>query len=205
MFATGKKLQKLQEQIDLQRNESSEFRRRYGEDTENLARGLETLRQAVQKHDMAIADMLDTWDEWREQQAEQADSLRDVLSQKTQAEIGVLREREETLLDGLITAYDQLFQLCAAADSSGNEIWRKQLRLAEAKLNEKCLRAGLQVTGLAGESFSYDLHEPLEKLDTALPDQHLTVAEVFSPGYWYHGKLLRKAKVSVYYLKETES
>ena len=220
MAKTGKQLRKLKEllkaqaqqkQGDLQSlkdqaGETGLLLKEQGEETarmlkaqnEELTRTLKGLTQTAGRHDMAIADMLDTWEEWREEQRRQTESLRNSLDQESRQATREMAERQDALKDALVAAVDQLFLLGSAAKNAGQDAWARQLQLAEAEVRAQALKAGLQVIGEPGEVFSYDLHEATEQIHTDQADRHMTIARVFSQGYWLNGRLLRKAKVSVY-------
>ena len=50
----------------------------------------------------------------------------------------------------------------------------------------------------------YDLHEVIEVMDTALPEQDRRIADVYHVGYLYQGKVRTKAKVAVYAFGNTD-
>ena len=203
MFDTGKKIQTLNQSVDTLREQLQAQHQGDAEARQNLLQGLDTLQASVRKHDMAIGDMLDTWEEWREDQAKQTEALTSALHDRLAAEAEALRARESDLVGALIAACDQFFILRLAAESASDKAWQRQLFLAESAVTQKALRTGLQVTGAVGAAFSYDLHEPAEKVETDRPDQHMTIARVFSRGYLFHGRLQRKAQVAVYTLTDT--
>ena len=93
-------------------------------------------------------------------------------------------------------ACDRLIELQAAA--AEDETWSRQIHLMWEKLSEPLMLAGLQRLGQPGEPVSYLLHEPIDTVDTADATLHMRVAKVLSGGYAYQGKVLRKARVTVY-------
>ena len=205
MFDTGKKIQTLNQSVDALREQLQAQHQEDGKTCQNLLQSMDTLQANVRKHDVAIGDMLDTWEEWREDQAKQTEALASALHDRLAAEADALRDRESGLVGALIAACDQFFVLRQAAESASDEAWQRQLFLAESAVTQKALRAGLQVTGATGDAFSYDLHKPAEKVETDRPDQHMTIARVFSRGYLFHGRLQRKAQVAVYALTDAEA
>ena len=197
MFKTGKKLEKLEESIIT-------LAKRQEEQQAAVQQEMNHLGQEFRKHDLAISDMLDTWEEIREAQEEKTEDLQAELLEKTREEAEALREREDALTDALISCFDQIFDLSQAAEASGDGAWIRQLQLSENVMREKSLAAGLVITGNPGELFSYEIHEPVERLETDQADRHMTVARVYHRGYWLQGKMIRKARVAVYMQKEEQ-
>lgn len=212
MFGTGKKLLALQELLEemngrlgAKQDEARALQEKTGEQLERTAETLADMKEQVGAHDMAIADMLDSWDELQEEQRKQVSSLQARLLEQCQKEAEELRNREEVLVEAVAACREQLFHLRKAAEASGDEAWGKQLGLAEGLLREKALKAGLQEVGQVGEAYSFDLHEIVDAADTEDPALDQTIAAVYTPGSWYRGKMLCKAKVSVYRRRETEA
>lgn len=214
VFDTGKKIQALKEALTGQLREQKEaltetLRRQEDarrEETDTRTRqwtdAMDAVRGEIRKHDMAIEDMLDTWEEWRQEQADQAEALQRREAEQAREEAEALRGNQDALLALAETCCDQLFILKQAAAAAGDEAWLRQLALAETRVGEKALRAGFQTVGRTGDPFSYELHEPADVKETVEPERDMTLAGVYSQGYWYQGKPLRKAKVSVYQRKE---
>ncbi len=198
MFETGKRIQQILELMKTQQKESETNQKKRTEQSDRIAQNLMETAQAVQKHDMAIADMLDTWEEWREELSSQWGSMQERQAEQARDEAEAIRKQADAFLGGMITACDQLFLLRKAAENARDIAWSRQIGLAEAEVHAKALQAGLQITGKVGEVFSYDLHEPIERIESDHPEQHMTLAKVYSQGYWIQGRLLRKAQVAVW-------
>lgn len=208
MFGTGKKLDQLQQTVQglINREEQKDKERKEQENVvlQRISGQMENLAEAAGKQETAIEDMLDTWEEWQEKLDAQAGNLQSKLLEKAEKELADKMRQEHILLEMTVSAWDQLFNLKLAARNAGDETWLRQLGLAENGLKEKAMHAGLQQTGRAGERFSYEIHEALERIDTDQPDLDMTVAEVYRPGYWYLGRAVRKAQVAVYRTKTEE-
>lgn len=208
MFDTGKKIDRLQQSLQqwFSREEQKGEGLKAQEDGAflKIAEQMEKLTIAAGEQASSVTDMLDTWEEWQDRQAAQAESLQVRLLEKAEKELAEKAGRENTLLEMAVSAWDQLFTLRLAAWKTGDESWQRQLELAESILKEKAAHAGLQQTGLAGERFSYEIHEATERVDTDQRAADMTIAEVFSPGYWYRGQLLRKSRVAVYRVTQEE-
>ena len=83
--------------------------------------------------------------------------------------------------------------------------WRKQSELMEqesAKLERQCT---FHRIGICGEKADYQCHDILSVYDTGQEERNGTVAQVFSTGYCYQGRILKKAQVAVYRYEETEN
>ena len=208
MFGTGKKLDQLQQTVQglINREEQKDKERKEQENgvLQRIGGQMENLAEAAGKQETAIEDMLDTWEEWQEKLEAQAGNLQGKLLEKAEKELADKMRQEHILLEMTVSAWDQLFNLKLAARNAGDETWLRQLKLAENGLKEKAMHAGLQQTGRAGERFSYEIHEALERIDTDQPDLDMTVAEVYRPGYWYLDRAVRKAQVAVYRTKTEE-
>ena len=197
MFDTGKRVQALQEQAVQMRQESEERLRQ-------MDQRLEELSGSLRKNSLSLEDLLDTLEEWQEEQSKQNASLQESVSRLEKGEAESLRAEKKDLLNLIITCCDQLFVLRQAAADAGSESWARQLLLAENAVREQGLSAGLQIIGEDGDAFSYDLHEPIEKVDTDRPELNMTLARIYQRGYWYRTNLLRKARVAVYTEKGAE-
>ena len=180
MFDTGKRVQALQEQTVQMRQESEERLRQMDQRLEELSGSLQ------------------------EEQSKQTASLQESINRLEKWEAESLQAEKKDLLNLIITCCDQLFVLQQAAADSGSEAWARQLLLAGNAIREQGLSAGLQIIGEVGDAFSYDLHEPIEKVDTDRPELNMTLARIYQRGYWYRTNLLRKARVAVYTEKEAE-
>ncbi|GEM_PF-3978577 len=140
------------------------------------------MQKAIGRHDMAQEEMLDEWDELREQ----------IRSSDRQPEVDALL--------GLCGRYEEGLHLLRQA-FSGNKDWEDQMALLDASLSSARLRAGLVVTGKAGEMVDYDLHEVISVTETDQPEKNGTVETTFAPGYVYQGKVKKKARVGAYRLR----
>lgn len=58
---------------------------------------------------------------------------------------------------------------------------------------------GISVIGELEAEIDYDLYEIIEAVDTKNPEQGKRIAEVYSCGYLYKGKVKKKARVSAYH------
>ena len=163
-------------------------------DTENISARLSELSSAANRHDMAITDMLDTWEEWQESWREENAKLRAALSERADAMESI--RRENTLLEITMACYDQLYALHRAA--AEDRAWERQFKLAEEKLSGKLLLADLQIVEDKDAPVDYDLHEVIGVVETADPKQAMRVADVYACGYAYRGKMVRKAKVTAF-------
>jgi len=192
--------------------------------TNQLSEGFAHLQEAVSRHDLAIEDMLDSWEDWSGKQETLFDQVRNLVSASRDEEQEEACRREEALLRLIIGYQDQLDSLSRAAscfpandqadgvrqeDTDQGTIrpeaaWSRQITLATEKMASSLALAGLQRTGRVGEAFSYDLHEALEVSDTADPALDRRIADVLTCGWIDRGKVFRKARVTVWRLVAEE-
>lgn len=208
MFGLKKEIRQLKEMLQsIMRQSEDEKQKQLKEVSDGLKTmtdGITAVNEAIGKHDMTIEDMLDEWEEIQAANRQEKENLQVRLIEKQKAELDELSGRAKELIEMTVQAWDQVYLLLQAAQKAKDESWIQQLTLAENQIREKALHAGLQRTGTPGEPFSYEMHEPMLRVDTDKPELDMTVAEVYTPGYWYRGKAFRKAKVEVYRLKEEE-
>ena len=165
---------------------------------DKLDRTMSELREAVGKHDLAIADMLDSWDEWRQSREEEDSSLLEAAKEKARQEREESRKRESALVSLAAVCFDQFHMLRRSAEDAGDQIWLRQLELAEEKLSAERLLADFQVIDSVGCEVNYQLYEIAAAVDTEDPNLAMKVADVYTPGCVYRGKVLRKAVAAAY-------
>ncbi len=179
-----------------------ELRSEISADTQSSAdealKRLDGLHDSVGKHDMAIQDMLDSWEEWQ-------DSLKDAMERLIGAaglrrEIDTALERENRLLSAMIAYHDQMYALRRATAGSP---WERQIHMVEEKTAPMRADCGLQVIDAVGESYNYALHDVAGVVEAGTPADNMRIADVYTCGYIYCGKVVRKAGVAVYQYKGT--
>ena len=211
MFDTGKRLTRIEVQLQKLTEQSSREQgdRKHQETAERMLAGLETLRAemseteaAVNRHDRVIEDMLDAWEELREDQREQITQLEKEAREARKLRTAEAQRQADTLIRTVIGLYDQLFALRETAAQTGNEIWRAQIDRMLEQQTEALALSGIQVTGRAGDRFSYELHEAIQTLETDQDDRDYRLAEIIQCGYLYQGKVIRKARAAVWRMRE---
>lgn len=150
----------------------------------------------------------------------QSGSLEDILEElqrqgeETENVTGQLREmkkREEMLVElyCLLSGQKEMIlqQLLAEGvlDAETRAGWQKQSELMERESEQLERQCTFQRIGTCGEKADYQCHEILSVYDTRQEKQNGTVAQVFSTGYCYQGRILKKAQVAVYRYVETEN
>lgn len=173
--------QSLEEKFQALRQELGKSNRQLEEVNQKVGQ----LQLSVQKHDMAIEDLLDEWEEKRSDEA-------DV---KARFQEGTRRENQ--LLKVFEVYQEQFWNLKRFADTADSE-WAEQLSLMEKNLMHCRQLCGISIIGECGVEIDYDLHEAIEVLDTTDPRLNGIVAAVYSSGYLYQGKVKKKARVGVY-------
>lgn len=200
MFIAKKKWDEMREQLSLLNTRVTETGKKIAARTDGWNQKLDDMRSAASKHEMAIEDMLESWEEWQEKLRDQ--EARQAEREKTDA--AAFLRREKALVKLLMDYHDQFFALRRAAEEAGNAAWSRQFSASMDSLSEGLALAGVQMIDQPGAAFSYALHEAIEAVET--PDQALDmrVARVYSCGYVYQGNVLRKAKTAVYRYKEKQ-
>lgn len=197
MFGLGK----IQERLERLEASLLSVERESRESAETLSARMSDLRGAANQHDMAIEDMLDTWEEWREETR----ATRSDISARYQEEARESARKENALLEALIEFHDQFYALERAAEQAGDRIWKRQLDLAEEKMAGKYALADLQVIHAKDAPVNYDLHEVVSVEPTENRAQAMRVADTYLCGYVYRGKVIRKAKVAAFQWTGQES
>ncbi len=205
MFGFRKLLRQITERLERIEASLETWYQAGAHNTDVLRGDLKELRSAANQHDMAIEDLLDSWEEMQRKQRAENKTLSDALAQTMERERRQTAQRENNLLQICMTAMDQISALKRAADESESEEWSRQLKLAEDKLRSTSLPAGFQVVSDAGVPVDYSIHEVIDVCDAGTAEQENTVAEILSNGYAYLGKILRKAKVSAFRKMAAES
>ena len=166
--------------------------------------GLTLLGEKINRHDLAIGDLVDSLEEMMAEQQNSQQELAGELRNRNEKELRDALRREEKLLALAIAYQEQLFALENAAACAEDPSWQRQIESAGEKILGVSVPAGFQRIGQKGEPFSYDLHEAIETRETEDPRMSMKVAEAYTCGAMYQGRVIRKAKVAVYRAAETE-
>ena len=152
---------------------------------EDINQNITVLQSAVNKHNMAVEDLLDEWEE------------KNSNENSTQKLLQESKQNEEQLLE-LFEAYlEQFWNLKHFADTK-NETWAAQMALMGKKLEHYQQLCGINIIGECGIEVDYNLHEVIEAIETQNPEQDKIIAEIYHCGYIYKGKIRKKATVSAY-------
>ena len=151
------------------------------EQSQSSHRDYQEILSGINRHDMAIENMLDEWEEMKEQNQEIAKS----------------RMENQKLIDTLSAYHDQFFVLRKTLGDD-HPAWKSQLDMMETILSQKRTPVGLEVIEQDNIPVDYALHEITGTVETHDENRHGLIAEVLSPGYCYHGKVRKKALVTVY-------
>ena len=204
MFGIRRLLRQILERLSHLEEAAASATEKNAQSAEQLAQRVAELSGAANRHDMAIEDMLESWEELQEQTQTERSALVSALTESTQRERQESLAREKTLLALVMSAHDRLFELRKAAEEVGAERWLRQLTLAQQKLEEERLPAGFQTVEQSGVPVSFPVHEVSGIVPTQDAARDRLVAEIDAPGYLYRGQVLRKARVSVWQLTESE-
>ncbi|MDO4338993.1 MAG: nucleotide exchange factor GrpE [Eubacteriales bacterium] len=154
------------------------------EKDESFQQELQKLEKEVKKHNMTIEDLLDVLEE---QQEEKETARRKEQEYKTEC---------EKLLSVFEAYQEQFWQIKKHLD--GNGTWKQMFALMEEEQAKEQMLCGISLIGRPGEKVDYSLHEVIEAVDTEEQGKDKQIANVYSPGYLYQGKVRKKARVSAY-------
>ncbi len=148
---------------------------------------LDGLHTVIQKHDMALEDLLD---EWSEKQSDDQE-----IRKRFRA-----YEQQETHLLQLFEAFQEQFSSLKRFAGSSDPSWSAQIALMEQALEEHRRLCGISVIQECGAAVNYDLYEIVEAIDTDDPNLDQTIADIYRFGYIYKGTVKKKAQAAAYRL-----
>ena len=198
MFKIRKLLQQILSKIEALEDAVTTMESSGTSSLDGLSASLKDLRTAANRHDMAIEDLLDSWEDLQKEQRAETGSLSAAPSSLYHQDRTEFQLREKALLDLAMSYHDQLYMLQRAAEEAHMEDWSHQFALADTKLTNIRLPAEFQPVCSANIPVDYSLYEVVDLVPTADSFLDHLIAEVYSCGYLYRGKILKKAKVSVY-------
>ncbi len=150
-----------------------------------LGQNINQLHTAVQKHDMAIEDLLDEWEEKKSDEQGIQDRFRE-------------HAHTEKLLLDLFEAYqEQFWNLKRFAEATGGK-WSKQVALMEQNLQRSLQQCGIRIIQERGAKVDYALHEIVEAVETTDPALDKKISDIYRCGYIYKGKVKKKAQAAAY-------
>ena len=144
VFGIRRLLRQVLERLAKLEEAAASSEEKNAQSTKQLAQRVSELSGAANRHDMAIEDMLESWEELQEQAQSERNTLASALTESAQRERQESLAREKALLSLVMSAHDRLFELQRAAEEAGAELWLRQLVLAQQKLEEARLPAGFQ-------------------------------------------------------------
>jgi molecular chaperone GrpE len=144
-------------------------------EAKKLATELEEMRQRLVRHQADFANF-----------RKRAESDHREASQRATARV----------VEQLIPVIDGFEHALAAHREPQYESHRKGFELIYKQLLDNFARLGVERLEPQGQPFDPHLHQAVDRAETAnYPDG--TVLEVYHPGYFYHGRVLRPAMVRV--------
>lgn len=143
-----------------------------------------------------------------------SDSVEDFLDSMQEEEKGqrqsqqmqeAAQKREEKLLD-LIQLYQQQMEMFEqwitghehGTGEAAREAWQQQYAMLKGKIQAESMLCAIELTGVSGEPADYRLHEVLEAVEPDSTEQEGMIDKVYSQGMLYHGRVVRKARVTAY-------
>ncbi len=161
------------------------FMTQQAENIESLGKTVRELTSGLRKHDMSLEDLLET--------IEQASAKDQTLNEALHEE----KARSASLVSLLMAYHDAMFSLRSVLQKN-DETWAEQFRLIDGQLQGQLAKSGLEILSGTGVSVDYDLHEVMSVRETGDKQKNATIAEVYTCGYVYLGKVLRKAQIVAY-------
>jgi molecular chaperone GrpE len=100
------------------------------------------------------------------------------------------------VIEGLIPVIDSFESALAAHRETEYENYRKGFELIHRQLLDNLTKLGVERIDPLGKPFDPHLHQALDRAETT---DHAdgTILQVFQPGYFFHGRVLRPAMVRV--------
>lgn len=150
--------------------------------TRELLVGRETLAGQVRELRQGASELSADFDRYRQRARKERDDAE--------------RRGEERLLVPLLDTADNLERAWAHAPSDGGQLARG-LHMVLEQLRSQLKRLGVErISGARGQVFDPEIHEALQRVPTrAEPPGH--IVDEIAPGYRFHGRLLRPARVTV--------
>lgn len=162
-----------------------------GRQFDELDKKMGQLHAAVQKHDMAIEDLLDVLEENSSDEKERKERFREY-------------EQNECRLLELFEMYQEQFWNLKRFAEKKDDAWSSQMALMEENLKRSLKLCGIHLIQECGTEADYDLYEIIQTIDTEDPRQEGKIAEIYRCGYLYKGKVKKKAQAAAYKRKETQ-
>ncbi len=156
---------------------------------EMINQNIANFQSVIQKHDMAIEDLLDEWEEKHSDE------------EMVQKQLLDYQKNEKQLL-ALFEAYQEQFFNLKRFAGTKDATWTKQITLMEQTLEHYRQLCGIIMIEECNTAVDYDLHEVIEAVSTTDSSKDKTVAAIYRCGYLYKGEVKQKAQVSAYRLEE---
>lgn len=148
--------------------------------------------QNMKKQQMAVENLTDEWADYREewQDFREEENCRKEL-------LEAAAKQEEAFLELYETCQEQLDNLKKYAGAEDEKLLA-QMDFIEEKLEKSRQKCGIGRIASVGGKVDYDLQEVVHVIETENPDLSETVAKVYVSGYYYKGKIQKKAKIAAY-------
>lgn len=171
--------------------EMGEYRKQFHRQSQSVEDLLDEVTGQQEQWGTFIKGQQEQWDSFereRQEQKRREDALVSLVSV----------EREQ------IRLLEKMVLGAVGSDETARNAWENQFRLMEEESKRAMLPCAMEETGTVGEKADYSLHEVKKVVDTQEKGRDGVIAEVYSPGRLYCGRLLKKADVAVYRFREGE-
>ena len=150
----------------------------------------------------------------------QSGSLEDILEElqrqgedkeNVKKQLQEMRDRENALVElcGVLSGQREMIlrQLLAEGTFPENVRagWKRQAELMKQEAEKYERQCAFKEIGECGEKVDYECYQILSVCAATKEEQNGTVAQVYAPGYSYHGRIIKKAQVSAYKIEERQS
>lgn len=193
--------------------ENAEALRQLETDINQIGQTLETFKEELKEE---LRQGRKEEEKWLRRQSESFEDLLEEMQEEKEsrnAERRLLQEaeqREQALLAMVCCGREQLEllerQITKDGAMSGDkrEAWSRQFEVMRRETQKYMRSCGMEEVGNVGEPLDYDIHEVLSLTETKEEGKAGTVAEVFSCGMIYRGRLMKKAQVAAYRMNQEE-
>lgn len=178
-------IEEMKKEIQGIGKEVQEAGKEIGKEMQEVGKEVQSIGKEVSKHNMTLEDTLDGLEQQSEEEKESREQL-----------FRLKKEQEQLLL--LIGAYEEQIWNMKNFAGEYEEAFGNQLELMQRVLKSYRLPCGISMITEPEGKVDYQLHEVIEVIDTAEDERDQTVARIYSPGYLYKGRVVKKAKVAVY-------
>lgn len=178
--------------------EKRELARQFQEELQELTKNLQmvytettTNGKTLKKYSYTMDEMLDMMEQIVKKREEEKERNANIEEEIKRLKEVVLFYQEQTYRVNNILLKDTN--------------WNSSVQIMAKDENIKLQKNGMSAINTIDCTFTFELHEAIEIIDTNIQEKDEKIADIYIPGLIYQGKVIRKAKVAVYRYSENES